>query len=78
MKYYDEETVNQLLAGLGPRELRFCPSIEIPDSHGRIIDIDKFIDIIKSEYYPDFLVENDVELFFQLINDEADVIVEPR
>lgn len=31
MKYYSEEIVKKLLDGMGPRELKFCPSIEITD-----------------------------------------------
>lgn len=33
MKYYSEEIVKKLLDGMGPRELKFCPSIEISENY---------------------------------------------
>ena len=38
MKYYSEETVKRLLDNSIYHELSECPSIEIPDEHGPIID----------------------------------------
>ena len=41
MKYYSEETVKKLLENSYYHELEDCPSIDIPDHHGRLIDADK-------------------------------------
>lgn len=41
MKYYSEEVVKRLLENSTYHELSECPSIEIPEKHGPIVDVDK-------------------------------------
>lgn len=54
MKYYSEETVKRLLENKVYHTLKDCPSIEIPDKHGRLIDADTLAD----EFYIQLTVDS--------------------
>lgn len=46
MRYYSEETVKALLENVSLHTLQDCPSVEIPDKHGDLMDKDKFKEAI--------------------------------
>lgn len=49
MRYYSEETVKALLENVSLHTLEDCPSIEIPDKHGDLVELQNVEDMICEE-----------------------------
>ena len=73
MKYYSEETVKALLENVSLHTMDDCPSIEIPDEHGKLKDIDDVLNRLVLKPCHDAI---STLLSLNAAIDESDTIVE--